>query len=93
MRIGKDRGKSGKVLRVLPDRNRVVVEGLNVLTKHQRPRREGEKGQKIHFPRTVPSSTVVLLCPKCGRGTRVGYRFLEDGKKVRICKQCKELIA
>lgn len=92
MLTGKDRTKTGKVLRVLSESERVVVEGLNVLHKHQRPRREGEKGQKIAFPRAVPLANVILVCTKCGRGTRVGYRFLEDAKKVRVCKKCKELI-
>ena len=93
MMTGKDRTKTGKVLRVVLQTGRVVVEGCNVMTKHQRPRREGEKGQKIQFPRAVTVANVMLICTKCGRGTRVGYRFLEDGKeKVRICKKCKELI-
>ena len=64
MLTGKDRGKTGKVLRVVTEGERVVVEGCNVLTKHQRPRREGEKGQTIKFPRSVPLGTVMLLCPK-----------------------------
>ncbi len=102
MLTGKDRGKTGKVLRVLGKVERVTVEGLNLLTKHQRPRREGEKGQKIQFPRTVPLANIMLVCTKCGRGTRVAYRFIEEGpstdaqgkakKKVRACKKCNELI-
>lgn len=95
MMTGKDRTKTGKVLRVLSGGMRVTVEGLNLLTKHQRPRREGEKGQKIHFPRSVSIANVMLVCTKCGRGTRVGYRFITEGekqKKVRMCKKCKELI-
>lgn len=95
MMTGKDHGKSGKVLRILSKSNRCVVEGLNMLTKHQRPRREGEKGQKIQFPRSVPSANVMLVCTKCARPTRVGYRFVLEGeekKKVRSCKKCKELI-
>ncbi len=93
MMAGKDRGKTGKVLRILSKEMHVAVEGLNLLTKHQRPRREGEKGQKIQFPRSVPLANIMLVCTKCGRGTRVGYRFLEEGKKkVRVCKKCKELI-
>ena len=92
MLTGKDRGKTGKVLRVLAGNLRVVVEGLNMLTKHQRPRREGEKGQKIQFPRSVALANVMLVCTKCGRGTRVGYHILAGGKKARACKKCKELI-
>ncbi len=93
MMTGKDHGKSGKVLRILSKSNRCVVEGLNMLTKHQRPRREGEKGQKIQFPRSVPLANVMLVCTKCARPTRVGYQMIEDGKKkARSCKKCKELI-
>ena len=92
MLSGKDRNKTGKVLRVLAEAEKVVAEGLNILTKHQRPRREGEKGQKIQFTRAVPLANVMLVCTKCGKGTRVGYRFLDDAKKVRVCKKCKELI-
>ena len=93
MMTGKDHGKTGKVLRVISKSNRCVVEGLNILTKHQRPRREGEKGQKIKFPRSVPSANVMLVCTKCARPTRVGYQMIDNGKKkVRSCKKCKELI-
>ena len=93
MLTGKDRGKTGKVLRVIEKTMKVAVEGLNLLTKHQRPRREGEKGQKIQFPRPVPLANVILVCTKCGRGTRVGFQFIEEGKKkVRVCKKCKEFI-
>lgn len=95
MMTGKDYGKTGKVLRVIAKSRRCVVEGLNVLVKHQRPRREGEKGQKIQFPRSVPLANVMLLCTKCARPTRVGYRFIDEEekkKKIRACKKCKELI-
>lgn len=85
---GKDRNKTGKVLRVLPEAERVVVEGLNLLTRNRRPRRQGEKGQRVQFPRSVHVAAVALLCPKCGRAARVGYSISADGKKSRICKQC-----
>lgn len=89
MLSGKDRGKTGKVLRVDPDAARVVVEGLNLLVRNRRPRKQGEKGQRVQFPRTVHISTVALLCPKCGRAARVGYRIAADGAKARMCKQCE----
>lgn len=92
MMAGKDRGKTGKVLRVYPDRKKVVVEGLNLLTKHQRARSEKEKGQKIHFPRAVSSSIVRVICTKCGVPARIGAKRLESGKNARMCKKCKELI-
>lgn len=85
---GKDRGKTGKVLRVIPDEGKVIVEGLNMIKKHNRPRREGEKGQRVEIPRRVDISTVALVCPKCGQATRVGYS-VNGEHKARICKKCK----
>ncbi|OGY52445.1 MAG: 50S ribosomal protein L24 [Candidatus Buchananbacteria bacterium RIFCSPLOWO2_01_FULL_56_15] len=87
---GKDRGKSGKVLQVLVDRQRVSVEGVNLRYKNMRPRRQGESGQRIQFPAPLAVANVVLVCPACGKTTRVGYRQLENRKKVRICRKCKE---
>lgn len=89
---GKDNGKEGKVLDVFPDSRKVVVEGLNLAVKHMRPRREGEKGQRIQFPMPLSASNVLLICSKCGKTTRVGYKILENGKKIRMCKKCKEVI-
>ena len=92
---GKDKGKSGKVLQSLPHDNRVSVEGLNLLIKHLRPRRDGEKGQRIEFPAFINASNVSLICPKCGKKTRVGYKIVkQDGKakKYRVCKKCQEVI-
>ncbi len=86
---GKDRGKTGKVLRAIPREEKVVVEGLNLLIRNRRPRRQGEKGQRIQFPRSVSVSSVLFLCTKCGRGARLGYTVLESGLKVRICRKCK----
>ncbi len=85
---GKDRGKKGKVLEARPGQERVVVEGLNLLNKHQRPRREGQKGQKIQIPRAVSVSNVMLVCPRCGEPTRVGWTT-QDSSKERQCKKCK----
>lgn len=93
---GKDRGKTGKVLQVFVSLNKAVVEGLNLTVKHQRPKRQGEKGQKIQFPAPIHISNVALICAKCGKETRVGYRFSKvEGKKpikYRICKKCNETI-
>ncbi len=88
MQTGKDRGKAGKVIEVNPASGRVVVEGLDLLTKHQKPRKQGEKAQKIQKPRAVDVSNVALVCPKCGKPTRVGYVFKGDAK-LRMCKKCK----
>lgn len=97
---GKDKGKTGKVLQVLPAADhsdaKISVEGLNLAIKHLRPRRENEKGQRIEFPAFMNASNVALLCPKCGKATRVGHKTLnQEGKKAkkfRVCKKCQEII-
>ncbi|HOZ56072.1 MAG: 50S ribosomal protein L24 [Parcubacteria group bacterium ADurb.Bin316] len=98
---GKDRGKTGKVLQIFTNRNRASVEGLNLLIKHMRPRRQGEKGQRIEFPAPIDMSNLALVCPHCGRATRVGYKYTtiegsdkkeKQKKKNRVCQKCKELI-
>jgi large subunit ribosomal protein L24 len=92
MLIGKDVKKTGKVLKIFPKKQKVVIEGLNLRIKHMRPKKEREKGQKIQFPASVSISNVMLICLKCGKSTRVGYRILESKKKVRMCKKCGEII-
>lgn len=87
MIAGKDRGRTGKILRVLRVRERVVVDGVNMLKRHVRPRRQGQKGEVIQFASSVHVSNVELVCGSCGKATRAGYR-LEDDKKVRVCKKC-----
>jgi len=89
---GKDRGKSGKVLRILDKGERAIVEGLNLVKKHSKPRRQGEKGQRISVPASVDISNLMLVCPKCSKASRVGYKV--SGKnKFRICKKCKSEIS
>lgn len=90
---GKDRAKTGKVLKALPREGRIVVEGVNIAKKSQRPRQQGQKGQTISLPKPIDSSNVKLICSKCGKATRVGYKITEKGKtpakkSVRICKKC-----
>lgn len=85
---GKDRGKTGKVLHVFPEEKKIVVEGLNLVKKHVRPKKEGEKGQRIEIPNKLQISNAMLICPKCGKATRVGYSKNES-HKFRICKKCK----
>ncbi len=89
MLSGKDRGKSGKILSIIktPDTSRVVVEGLNTVKRHQRPRKEGQQGQILTKERAVDSSNVQILCPKCGKATRVSHRVVGD-VKIRVCKKC-----
>ena len=88
MLAGKDKGKTGKVLKVVMDGKKAVVEGANLLKKHKRPRKEGEKGQRVEIPRAVDISNIRLICPKCGKPAGVGYKKTND-KKFRICKKCK----
>ncbi len=96
---GKDNGKTGKVLQVFAEANRASIEGLNLLIKHMRPRKQGEKGQRIEFPAPINLSNVMLVCSKCDRPTRVAHKYLEvtkndikSKKKVRVCKKCKQVI-
>ncbi|PIZ57002.1 50S ribosomal protein L24 [bacterium (Candidatus Torokbacteria) CG_4_10_14_0_2_um_filter_35_8] len=89
---GKDRGKKGKVTQTLPEKKKIVVEGMNKRIKHVRPRREGEKGQRVEIFAPFGVSNVKLVCGKCGKATRVGYKILKNKKKVRICKECREVI-
>ncbi len=84
---GKDRGKTGKVLRVFLQSRRAVVEGLNIVKKHTRPRREGEKGQRVSVPAPVDISNLMLVCPKCSKSIRVGFK-VTNKNKFRICKKC-----
>lgn len=88
---GKDIGKTGKVLNVIREKNRVVIEKTNLIKKHQRPDATG-KGGIVEKEAPLHISNVMLVCNKCGTGVRIGYKVLEDGKKVRICKKCKELL-
>lgn len=88
---GKNRSKEGKVIQVFPEGGKIVVEGVNVMKKHLRTRKQGEKGQVIELAAPLFASKVMLICPKCGKSARVGYK-LEAGNKKRICRACKELI-
>ena len=83
---GKDRGKTGEIMRAIPDANKVIVEGVNVAKKHQRATRATTQGGIIDKDMPMPASAVAILCPNCGP-TRIGYRFDADGKKVRICRR------
>ena len=84
---GKDKGKEGKILSADPKALKVIVEGVNVATKHQKPRKQGEEGGIIKVETPIYASKVQLVCPKCGKATRVGHK-IADGKKVRVCKKC-----
>lgn len=91
--LGKDRGKKGSVMAVLPqaDKVRVIVEGLNMAMKHVRPRRSGEKGQRVSVPAPIDISNVQLVCPACKKKTRVAIEESND-RKSRKCKKCGEVL-
>lgn len=86
--VGKDKGKTGKVLNVLLKENKILIEGLNLYKKNVKPKKQGEKGQIISMPRPINVSNVMIVCPSCGNSTRVGFRF-ENENKIRYCKKCK----
>lgn len=89
---GKDKGKTGKVMQVFPLDGKVVIDGVNKTVKHAKTRKQGEKGQKIDFFGPIDASNVMLIDPKSGKPTRVGYKIMEDGRKVRMAKKSKETI-
>ena len=88
---GNDKGKKGEVLEVIPKDSKVVVKGVNVRKKHIKPRKQGDEGGIISVECAVNSSKVNVVCPKCGKSTRVEYK-IENDKKVRVCKKCGAII-
>jgi large subunit ribosomal protein L24 len=89
---GKDKGKSGKVLRVLPEKERVLVESINLIKRHTRPSQSNSEGGIIEKEAPIALSNVQLLCPGCNKPARTGLKVLEDGSKVRFCKKCNEIV-
>lgn len=89
---GKDRGKKGKILQAFPLWGRVSVEGVNVLSKHIRPQKRGQKGQKVSFPAPISAANVQLVCPKCQKTTRIQAKMVEGKKTGRMCKLCQEIV-
>ena len=89
---GKDKGKKGKVRFAYPKKGRILVEGINFIKKHSKARGQMRQAGIIDLEAPINVSNVMLFCDKCNRPVRVGYRFLEDGRKVRICRSCREVI-
>ena len=85
---GKDKGKKGKVLTVMPKDGKVIVEKVNVISRHQKPRKQGEEGGIIKREAPIYACKVMRVCPKCDKPTRPAHKTLADGKKVRVCKKC-----
>ncbi len=90
--LGRARGRKGKVLRSMPEDNRLIVEGVNMIKRHMRPTGTMRQAGIIEKEATIHASDVMLICKKCNQPTRVGFIFLDDGSKVRICKKCHEVI-
>ncbi|PIY96349.1 MAG: 50S ribosomal protein L24 [Candidatus Kerfeldbacteria bacterium CG_4_10_14_0_8_um_filter_42_10] len=89
--LGKDRGKKGKIIQIFPEKNLIVIEGLNLRVKHARPKKEGQKGERVQFSAPMDASNALLVCPRCGKPTRIGHKNIEN-KKSRMCRKCKEVI-
>ena len=89
---GRDRGKKGKVLAVSPSEGKVIVEKCNMVTKHIKPRRMGEQGGIVKAESAIYASKVQVVCPRCGKQTRVGHKVRADGKQERMCVKCKEAL-
>lgn len=87
---GRDKGRVGKILRVLPERNAVIVERVNVVKRHTKPRQQGQSGQIVEKEAPVDVSNVQIICPDCAATGRIGKKMLDDGTKVRVCKRCGE---
>ncbi|MFQ5880139.1 MAG: 50S ribosomal protein L24 [Dehalococcoidia bacterium] len=87
---GKERGRQGEVRQVLPHGNRVIVQGVNIVKRHQRPRSLQQRGGIIEREASIPVSNVMVVCKVCNRPVRVGYRRRDDGAKVRFCKKCDQ---
>jgi large subunit ribosomal protein L24 len=88
---GKDKGKKGKVLTVYPKEGKIIVEGVNMVTKHTKPRRQGQTGGIIHQEAPIYAAKVMHVCNKCEKATRVARKLLDNGEKVRYCKHCGEV--
>ena len=89
---GKDRGKKGKVRFAYPKKERILVEGINFIKKHSKAKGQMKQAGIIDLEAPINVSNVMLFCDKCNHPVRIGYRFLEDGRKVRICRSCREVI-
>ena len=89
---GKDKGKKGKVRFVYPDNNRALIEGVNMIKTHSRVSRQVKQAGLIEREAPIAISNVMLICTRCNKPARVGFKILEDGQKVRICRSCKEAI-
>ena len=88
---GKDRGRKGKVIKAFPKQGKIIVDKMNIKKKHLRPKKQGEKGQVVEIPAPIDVSNVKIVCSKCGKTTRIGYK-VEKERKYRVCKKCGQEI-
>jgi large subunit ribosomal protein L24 len=89
---GKERGKTGKILRVLPEKNSVIIERLNIVKRHSKPRGPQQAGGIVEKEARIHVSNVMIMCDKCNAPVRIGHKLLADGKKIRICRRCREAL-
>jgi large subunit ribosomal protein L24 len=87
---GKERGKTGKVLRVLKEKDAVIIERLNIVKRHTKPRGPQQTGGIVEKEAAIHASNIMILCEKCNAPARIGHKILTDGKKIRICRNCSE---
>ncbi|HEC98639.1 MAG TPA: 50S ribosomal protein L24 [Nitrospirae bacterium] len=89
---GKEKGKQGRILSIMPKKNRVIVERVNMIKRHMKPSRQYSQGGIIEKEGTLHISKIMLVCPRCQKPSRISNHILDDGRKVRLCKRCKEVI-
>ena len=89
---GRERGKTGKVLRVLPDKDRAIIERVNLIKRHTRPRGPQQPGGIVEKEASIHASNLMIMCDKCNAPVRIGRKILADGKKIRICRRCGEAL-
>ena len=89
---GKEKGKSGRVLKFFPDTGRVLIQGVNFVKRHTKQARQDKPGGILQKESPLHRSNVALLCPRCNKATRLGAKFLADNSKVRVCKKCQEMV-
>ena len=89
---GKERGKTGKILRILPEKNRVIIERLNLVKRHMKPRGVQQQGGIVEKEASIHASNIQPLCGRCNKPARVGRRRLDDGRSVRVCRRCNDLL-
>ena len=89
---GDEKGTKGKVLKVFPENERIIVEGVNFIKRHTRVKKQGQQGGIIEKEAPIRASNVRIICPKCGKPTRVKIKILHDGSRVRVCRHCSEMI-